>query len=77
MIDLTYGVNKIGDHTVVSHVIGDEAEQAYCRSDAFDRRLELMEAWASCTPRPKRGSHQAASHCRSLMRRIALVLPKS
>jgi integrase len=30
----------------LAHVIGDEAEQAYRRSDALDRRRKLMEAWA-------------------------------
>lgn len=29
----------------LSHVIGDKAEQAYRRSDALDRRRELMDAW--------------------------------
>jgi integrase len=29
----------------LSHVIGDKAEQAYRRSDAIDRRRELMDAW--------------------------------
>lgn len=30
----------------LAHVIGDKAEQAYRRSDALERRRELMEAWA-------------------------------
>ena len=30
----------------LSHVIGDKAEQAYRRSDALERRRELMDAWA-------------------------------
>ena len=29
----------------LSHVIGDKAEQAYRRSDALERRRELMTAW--------------------------------
>ena len=30
----------------LGHVVGDEAERAYMRSDLFDRRRELMGAWA-------------------------------
>jgi hypothetical protein len=30
----------------LAHVIGDKAEQAYRRSDALERRRELMAAWA-------------------------------
>jgi len=33
-------------------VIGDSAEQAYRRSDALEKRRELMEAWAAyCEPK--------------------------
>ena len=31
----------------LSHQIGNKAERAYRRSDALDKRRELMEAWAS------------------------------
>lgn len=35
----------------LAHVIGDKAEQAYRRSDALERRRELMQAWANyCEP---------------------------
>ena len=35
----------------LAHVIGDQAEQAYRRGDALERRRALMEAWASyCEP---------------------------
>lgn len=38
--------------TALAHVIGDRAEQAYRRSDALDKRRELMEAWAAyCEPK--------------------------
>jgi integrase len=38
--------------TALSHVIGDKSEQAYCRSDALEKRRKLMEAWASyCEPK--------------------------
>ena len=30
----------------LGHVVGDEAERAYQRSDLFDKRTELMSAWA-------------------------------
>ncbi len=37
----------------LAHAVGDETEQAYRRSDALDRRRELMDAWASfCFPTP-------------------------
>jgi integrase len=32
--------------TALSHVVGDQAEQAYRRSDALEKRRNLMEAWA-------------------------------
>jgi integrase len=39
--------------TALAHVIGDKAEQAYRRSDALEKRRQLMEAWASyCTASP-------------------------
>jgi integrase len=39
--------------TALAHVIGDKAEQAYRRSDALEKRRQLMEAWASyCTTDP-------------------------
>lgn len=30
----------------LAHVVGSKVEQAYARSDLFDRRRELMEAWS-------------------------------
>jgi integrase len=37
--------------TALAHVVGDKAEQAYRRSDALEKRRELMEAWANyCEP---------------------------
>ncbi len=30
----------------MAHLVGDEAEQAYRRGDALDRRRQLMDAWA-------------------------------
>ena len=30
----------------LGHVVGDEAERAYMRSDLFDKRRDLMDAWA-------------------------------
>ncbi len=38
--------------TALAHVIGDKAEQAYRRSDALEKRRNLMEAWAAyCEPK--------------------------
>jgi len=35
----------------MAHIVGDEAEQAYRRSDALERRRALMDAWAAyCDP---------------------------
>jgi integrase len=37
--------------TALAHVVGDAAEQAYRRSDALEKRRELMQAWANyCEP---------------------------
>jgi integrase len=37
----------------LAHVVGDEAELAYRRSDLLRKRRALMEAWASyCTSTP-------------------------
>ena len=33
--------------TALAHVIGDKAEQAYRRSDALEKRRQLMDAWAT------------------------------
>ena len=30
----------------LGHVVGDEAERAYQRSDLFERRRDLMDRWA-------------------------------
>ena len=37
---------ELAEHAL-AHVIGDRAEQAYRRSDALERRRELMDAWAN------------------------------
>ena len=40
--------------TALAHVVGDEAERAYRRSDALEKRRKLMAAWAAyCTSAPK------------------------
>ena len=38
--------------TALAHVIGDKAEQAYRRSDALEKRRQLMEAWAQYCSAP-------------------------
>lgn len=48
----TYFAREIAE-AALGHVIGDEAEQAYWRSDALERRRQLMQAWADyCTQTP-------------------------
>jgi integrase len=39
--------------TALAHVAGDSTEQAYRRSDALERRRELMSAWAQFCCEPK------------------------
>jgi integrase len=39
----------------LAHVVGDETEQAYRRSDALERRRALMDAWASYCDGPAVG----------------------
>lgn len=39
--------------TALSHTIGDEAEQAYRRGDALEKRRKLMEAWSRYVSAPK------------------------
>ncbi len=36
----------------LAHVIGDQAEQAYRRGDALEKRRKLMQAWAEYCERP-------------------------
>ena len=48
--DATHFPRELAE-AALAHVIGDKAEQAYRRSDALERRRELMEAWADhCEP---------------------------
>jgi integrase len=40
----------------LAHVAGDETERAYLRSDALEKRRNLLEAWAAfCTSPPPEG----------------------
>jgi integrase len=41
----THFPRELAEHAL-AHVIGDRAEQAYRRSDALQRRRELMDGWA-------------------------------
>jgi integrase len=43
----------------LAHSVGNEVEKAYRRSDLFDKRRKLMEAWAkfAATPPAKAGCH--------------------
>ena len=42
----THFPRELAEHAL-AHAIGDKAEQAYRRSDALQRRRELMDAWAN------------------------------
>jgi integrase len=42
----THFPRELAEHAL-AHVLGDKAEQAYRRSDALQRRRELMDAWAN------------------------------
>jgi integrase len=33
--------------TALAHVVGDDTERAYHRGDLFEKRRELMDAWAA------------------------------
>ena len=51
--------------TALAHVIGDKAEQAYRRSDALEKRCNLMEAWAAyCEPNNSNNIVQLANRKR-------------
>ena len=58
--------------TALAHTLGSATEAAYARSDLFERRRELMEAWARhcghgrSTPPAKPASHGAARDRASL-----------
>ena len=39
----------------LAHIVGDMAERAYVRSDLFDKRRSLMEAWAAFCDGPASG----------------------
>jgi hypothetical protein len=42
----------LGTASALAHVVGDKAEQAYRRSDALEKRRQLMSAWANyCEPK--------------------------
>jgi integrase len=46
----------------LAHVVGDKAEQAYRRSDALEKRRELMAAWAAyCEPTARENVFALAS----------------
>ena len=37
----------------LAHVVGNQTEAAYARSDLFERRRRLMEEWAAYLSRPR------------------------
>jgi hypothetical protein len=36
----------------LAHAVGDAVERAYARTDLFERRRKLMDAWATYCGRP-------------------------
>ncbi len=36
---------EVGE-AALAHTLGDKAEQAYARSDLFEKRREMMDQWA-------------------------------
>lgn len=45
--------DNIVSESALAHAIGDDTEAAYRRSDLFDKRRKLMDAWASyCSSSP-------------------------
>jgi integrase len=41
------GLDEVLGELSLAHKVGNAVQRAYARSDAFDRRRELMEAWAA------------------------------
>ncbi len=39
------GVDRVAAELALAHNVGSDTEQAYMRSDLFDKRRELMQAW--------------------------------
>jgi integrase len=52
--ECTHFPNEVCE-AALAHVIENKAEAAYRRGDLFDKRRELMEAWAAYCARPKVG----------------------
>lgn len=44
--DATHHPREVGE-AALAHVLGDETERAYCRSDALAKRRALMDDWAN------------------------------
>jgi hypothetical protein len=41
------GFQRETAEAALAHLVGDQAERAYRRGDAFNKRRELMDAWAT------------------------------
>ena len=41
------GASWAACESALAHTVGNGVEQAYMRSDLFDKRRELMQAWAN------------------------------
>jgi integrase len=47
---------EVVSETALSHTVGSEVERAYRRTDLFDKRRKLMDAWAAFCGRPSPSS---------------------
>jgi hypothetical protein len=46
----------------MAHAVGDETEAAYFRSDLFEKRRRLMEAWADFSESPPASATVVSLH---------------
>jgi integrase len=42
----------------LAHVVGDETERAYLRSDAFNKRRRMMQMWADFCDKVQRDARE-------------------
>ena len=59
-------VTSFPDHiseAALAHASADKVHAAYARSDLFEKRRELMDAWAMfCTPAQQKGAARRGKH---------------
>ena len=50
----------------LAHTVGDKVEAAYRRGDLFEKRRQLMAAWARYVATPVIGAERCSTRCRAL-----------